>query len=70
MTTEFILLLVAIILVAYGFAADVADTFVESGARLGARLEKQLTVGTRLQPNIDPVLNWEPPPQTGNPAQR
>ena len=62
MTTEFILLMVAILLVAYSFAQDVSETFIESGARLAARVERDLTIGQRLRPEIDEVLEWRQPP--------
>jgi hypothetical protein len=45
MTTEVILLLVAVVLVILSVVSNALDTFNDAGTRLGARVEKQLSTG-------------------------
>ena len=66
MTTEFVLLLGMMILVVFSFVGSMLDTFRESGTRLAARVERQMTIGHKMASPTQGALSWEQPIQTGN----
>jgi hypothetical protein len=63
MTTEFILLLMSVLLVSYVIVNGVRATFEKSGPKLGARVEKHLETGSGFPLERSGDFGWTAAPK-------
>ena len=63
MTVEAVLLLILAVMLMLGFTKP-AGTFLDSSPKLGARIEKQMAVGSRWNVTESRTpIQWTPPPK-------
>ncbi len=63
MVTEFVILLIFVLLVAGAFVNTLKATFKGAGPKLGARVEKHIETGSGFPPDKDKSFVWITPPK-------
>jgi len=63
MVTEFVVILIAVLLVASALVGTLKSTFTKSGPKLGARVEKIIETGSGFPVDKSGAFGWSIPPK-------